>query len=91
MAGIQASDRILDWVALLGTGPRGCAVTLRASAYLPRVPSLLLLFDKTPGTSRKPGLEEGRALVSTPGPEDEGRGSRVLLALVTSESGLEKW
>lgn len=55
------------------------------------VPSLLLIFDKTPGTSRKPGLGEGRALVSMPGPEGEGRGSRVLLALVTSELGPEKW
>ena len=86
LAGIQASDRVLDWVALLGTGPKGYILSLRASAYPPRVPLLLLIVDKFPGNSRKSGLGDSRALVSVPGPGDESRGSRVLLALVTSES-----
>lgn len=86
LAGIQASDRVLDWMALLGTGPKGHILSLRASAYSPRVLLLLLIVDKSPGNSRKSGLGDSRALVSMPGPADESSGSPVLLALVTSES-----
>lgn len=57
-------------MVMVGTGQRACALTLRASAYSPRVPSQCLLFDKTPGTSRKPSLEESRGF-SVPGPGDE--------------------
>ena len=86
MAGIQASDRVLDWVALLGTGLKGYILSLRASTYPPRVPLLLLIVDKSPGNSRKSGLGDSRTLVSVPCPGDESSGSWVLLALVTSES-----
>lgn len=34
---------------------------------------MLLISDKSAGTSRKPGLEDSRGLVSMPGPGVEGR------------------
>lgn len=77
---------MLDWVALLGTGPKGYILSLRASACPSRVPLLLLIVDKSPGNSRKSGLGDSRALVSMPGPGEESSGRLVLLALVTSES-----
>lgn len=65
------------WSKGMCSDPRGFSLFLKS-------PFLHLLFDKTPGTSRKPGLEESRGLVSVLvlGMRAESRG--VLLALVTS-------